>query len=283
MAKFSRSGGGGRRSVYDFEESAMIDPWLLTGARLCFLASFCHTLFVLKARQFRPSPFDSVSIGCGFLLLTLWLWSRGKAVQACPITNFHEVLVFLSWATVLIYLIVGPTYRLSLMGAFTSPLVLAMLTGALFFRESSPTLVNHNAYVEFHAALSLIAYGAFGLACVSSIMYLVQERHLKRHHTSSLFFNLPPINHLSTASLRLLWLGFWMLTIAFLFGFLSRKPIADLKFWASLCIWILYGFLLIANVVRPLAAHKMAAMSILFFLTALMSLPGIYYLSSTIR
>ncbi len=261
----------------------MIDPWLLIGARLCFLASFCHTLFALRARWFHPNQFDLVSIGCGFVLLTLWLWARGKAVQACPITNFHEVLIFLSWAIVLIYLIVGPAYRLSLMGAFTSPLVLAMLMGALFLGDSSSTPASHNAYVEFHAAVSLIAYGAFGLACVSSIMYLVQERHLKRRNASSLFFNLPPINHLSIVNIRLLWLGFWMLTIAFIFGFLSHKPIADLKFWVSLLIWLLYGLVLIANMVRPLAAHKMASISILFFLAALITLPGIYYLSSTIR
>jgi len=267
----------------DQNYNTLIDPWLLIGARLCFLASFCHTIFALKARRFHPNPFDFVSIGCGFVLLTLWLWTRGRIVQACPITNFHEVLIFLSWAIVLIYLIVGPTYRLSLMGAFTSPLVLAMLIGALFFGDTSTTAVNHNAYVEFHAAVSLIAYGAFGLACVASIMYLVQERHLKRRNASSLFFNLPPINHLSTANLRLLWLGFGMLTIAFISGFLAHKPIADLKFWVSLLIWLLYGLILIANLVRPLAAHKMASISILFFLTALITLPGIYYLSSTIR
>lgn len=259
--------------------SGTIDPWLLTLARLCFLAIFCHTLLVRRLREFRPSRFDLISTGAGFLLLTAWLWKRGQTLQACPITNFHEVLIFLSWAIVLMYLIVGPAYRLSLMGAFTSPLVLIMLTAALFFQESLASTGSHNAYIEFHAALSLIAYGAFGLACVSGIMYLVQERHLKTHRASPLFFNLPSINNLSTANVRLLWLGFWMLSIAFISGLLSHKPVADLKFYVSLWIWLLYGFVLVANLVRPFAGHRMAFISILFFAVAMVSLPGIYYLS----
>ena len=34
---------------------------------------------------------------------------------------------------------------------------------------------------EMHAAVSMIAYGAFALACVAGVMYLVQERLLKQH------------------------------------------------------------------------------------------------------
>lgn len=262
-----------------------LDPWFLTGARLCFLASLCHTLFALGAGRCQPSRFNLISIGCGFLLLTVWLWMRGELVEACPITGFYEILIFLSWAVVFIYLIVGPAYRLSLMGAFTSPLVLAMLMGARFFNsEVRPrSMGGLSPYVEFHAALSLIAYGAFALASISGLMYLIQERHLKMHRTPPLFYHLPPINDLSVANIRLLWLGFWMLTIAFAAGFLSHKPIRDLKFSVSLCIWIFYGVVLVTNLVWPLAAHRIAAISIVLFLIAIVSLPGIYYLSTTLR
>ena len=35
-----------------------------------------------------------------------------------------EVFVFLAWSVALVYMLVGSAYRLSLMGAFTAPLVL---------------------------------------------------------------------------------------------------------------------------------------------------------------
>ncbi len=186
---------------------------------------------------------------------------------------------------VLIYLIVGPAYRLSLMGAFTSPLVLIMLMVALFFdNEAQPSSGSRlPATVELHAALSLIAYGAFALACIAGLMYLIQEKHLKTRRASLLFYNLPPISDLAIANIRLLWLGFWVLTVAFLSGFLSYKPVGDLKFSVSLCIWIFYGVVLVVNFMRPIAAHRVALISIALFLLAMVSLPGIYYLSTALR
>jgi ABC-type uncharacterized transport system permease subunit len=35
-------------------------------------------------------------------------------------------------------------------------------------------------WLELHASISLIAYGAFALACIAGVMYLVQERQIKQ-------------------------------------------------------------------------------------------------------
>ncbi len=60
----------------------------------------------------------------------------------------------------LLYLLVGPPYRLSLMGAF-SPLrsCIGLLLLALLapVDHAAPRLA-HNPWVELHAALSIIAY-----------------------------------------------------------------------------------------------------------------------------
>ena len=37
--------------------------------------------------------------------------------------------------------------------------------------------------------MSMIAYGAFALACVAGVMYLVQERQLKTHQLHSIFLS----------------------------------------------------------------------------------------------
>jgi len=50
-----------------------------------------------------------------FRLQTAFLSVRGHALGSCPITNLFEVLVFLAWSIALIYLLIGTTYRLSLM------------------------------------------------------------------------------------------------------------------------------------------------------------------------
>ena len=98
----------------------------------------------------------------------------------------------------LIYMLVGPAYRLSLMGAFTAPLVLLLQGFALIapIDTRHPVSVPANSWLEFHASISLVAYGAFALACIAGVMYLLQERQLKTHQLHSIFYHLPPLTEL---------------------------------------------------------------------------------------
>ena len=148
-----------------------------------------RTIAALRAGVFRPGRFNFLAVGLGFIFQTAFLSIRGHAVGRCPITNLFEVFIFLAWSIALIYMLIGPAYRLSLMGAFTAPLVFLIQTFALL----APIDVRHavklpaNPWLEFHASMSLVAYGAFALACVAGVMYLVQERQLKTHQLRSIF------------------------------------------------------------------------------------------------
>lgn len=259
-----------------------MDRLLLITATLCLLASFACTLYALGAGRFRPDRVNLVAILAGFLFLTGFLYLRGKVEGSCPLNSLFDVLVFQSWAMLLIYLVVGPTYRLSLLGFFTAPFAFLLILAALAAPIDQqpvhrPVL---NPWIEFHAALSIVAYGAFGLACVAGFMYLLQERQLKTHKVSSLLYNLPPINDLAVANRRLVWLGFGLLTIAFAAGFLSQMPVNTVKFWAAGVIWCVYAVLLLFSKLQAVAPRRLAELSILFFALALITLPGIQYLSS---
>ena len=125
--------------------------------------------------------FNFSAIALGFVFQTAFLSVRGHAIGRCPLTNLFEVFIFLAWSVSLIYLLIGPAYRLSLMGAFTAPFVFALQTFALLapIDMPHPRGDSPSPWLEMHASVSLIAYGAFALACVAGLMYLVQERQLK--------------------------------------------------------------------------------------------------------
>src|SRR5213595_3004041 len=89
------------------------------------------TVIALGAGTFRLGRFNFLAIGLGFIFQTAFLSIRGHELHRCPVTNLFEVLIFLAWSVALIYMLVGPTYRLSLMGAFTAPLVLLLQGFAL--------------------------------------------------------------------------------------------------------------------------------------------------------
>jgi ABC-type uncharacterized transport system permease subunit len=259
-----------------------MESLLLMVAALCFLASFCYTLYALKAGRFRPGRVNFVAILTGFAFQTAFLYLRGKAEGSCPLNSLFDVLIFQSWSLVLTYLIVGPAYRLSLLGAFSAPIALLLLLVALFAPISQEIVRRPriNAWIETHAALSIIAYGAFGLSSVAGIMYLLQERQLKSQKASSLLYNLPPINDLAAAIGRLMAFGLALLTISFAAGFLSQMPVNTLKFWGSVAIWVAYGAMVLMNRIHSLAPRRLAELSIAVFAVALITLPGIQYLSS---
>src|SRR5439155_10175232 len=133
---------------------------------------------------------------------------------------------------------------LSLLGAFTSPLVFLFQTFALLALADLPaqSRVAPNPWLELHAAISIVAYGAFALACVAGVMFLVQERQLKTHQLRPLFFHLPPIHDLAIAIHRLLRTGFALLTIGLLAGFAVRFDWMKVSWGVG--VWLIYGAIL---------------------------------------
>src|ERR1700709_2858521 len=108
-----------------------MDRLLLIASTLCFLFAVVRAAVLIRAGGFRQGRSGFIAIASGFVLQTAFLWVRGKALGRCPLTNLFEVFVFMAWSVALIYMLVGPAYRLSLMGAFTAPLVLLIQTFAV--------------------------------------------------------------------------------------------------------------------------------------------------------
>jgi ABC-type uncharacterized transport system permease subunit len=260
-----------------------MDRPFLIAATACFFVAVVRTLLAFRAGVFRPGGFNFIMIGCGFLLQTAFLWVRGNSIGRCPITNLFEVFIFLAWSIVLIYMVVGPAYRLSLMGAFTAPLVFAIQTLAL----ASPIDVPHtmrvqaNPWLEFHASMSMIAYGAFALACIAGLMYLVQERQLKTRQLHSVFQHLPPLHDLFGAITRLLWLGFALYTAGLLSGFFTGQPLPVLKMICAVAVWLLYGAILHGRHRRHVAPKRVAVLCVVAFNAAVTVLWGITFVSET--
>jgi HemX protein len=261
-----------------------MDRVFLYAATLFFLFGFAYTMHALGARVYRPSRMNFAAIFCGFVCQTLFLAQRGHALGRCPLTNLFEVLIFLTWSMVLLYLVVGPAYRLSLLGAFTSPLAFVLQVSAMLAPIDTPAVPRPKAspWLELHAALSVVAYGAFALACVAAVMYLAQERQLKTHHLRTIFFHLPPIADLSVVINRLLLAGFTLLTCGLLAGFAVGRPFDRLKVLLSIIVWLIYALILQGELCRKISPRRVAWLSVAAFGIALSTLWGLNFLNEKV-
>lgn len=224
-----------------------MDTALVLSSTVVFAMAFALSLRGLRRPEHKPSPARMTLMGLGFALQCGFLYLRGQAAGRCPLTNGSEVLVFVSWAIVLLYLLVGPAYHISLLGFFTAPLVMLFQSMAMLLPGLKAPPVPHGPvdfWLELHAAISLVAYGAFALAFVAGIMFLIQDRQLKRGQMKTLFYNLPPVHYLGKVIVRLLSLGFVLLTVGVVAAFMMENRPGTMKLVLSCLVWLVYAVVL---------------------------------------
>jgi ABC-type transport system involved in cytochrome c biogenesis permease subunit len=256
---------------------------------LVFYAISC-LLSILRLRRSGPLPalrrFTAIAMICGVGLHTVFLFARGNSIGRCPLTNPFETTVFITWAAALFYILIGSSYRVSFLGEFTAPLVLIINFVALSELNDTlrpPPLQPVPWMVDAHKPISVLAFGAFALACVAGGMYLVQERQLKNRHLSPSFLLMPSIEQLDVINFRLMVLGFGMLTVGMIGGMISYRIVGHWtkpKIVWAVGVWLLYALVLLARRVWSLRGRKIALVSMFSFGFVLVTFWGVSMVSS---
>lgn len=249
-----------------------MDRWFLIVATL--LAAIGAVQGMISVHRGHRSPLTVSWMVAAFACQLGFLALRGQMRAACPLVGMGEVLAFLAWSLTLFYLLIGPAYRISLLGVFTAPVVvvfqvLALLPGQLVAHPSR--VIGGNPWHETHSAMSVLAYGALALASVAGVMFLVLDKQLKDHHLKSgLFQNLPPIRELLISLERLLWLGSGLLTVGIFAGFLMpRTTGAPGHLIAAVVVWISYALLIGIKSVRGLTGKRLSLSAVVLFILSL--------------
>lgn len=248
--------------------------FLLLLSTLAFVAGLGHAIAALRAGRWQESKWHFAPMAAGFAFQCAFLYLRGEQHGRCPLTSQFEVFIFIGWCIVLLYFLVGAAYRLSLLGLFTAPLIALLQTVALFMPDNPATVkrLDMTVWEHLHAPLAMIAYAAFALACITGVMFLLQERLLKKHRIHALFYQLPPIHHLSKAIMRMVALGVVVLAAAMGSTFKIDLPISNLKLTASWGILGLYTLILLLMWRHTLSARHTAWLAVIGFLVPILSL-----------
>lgn len=216
---------------------------LLALSTAAFVAAVVQAVLALRAGRWRESRWHLVPMALGFAFQCAFLYLRGQEHRRCPLTNQFEIFIFIGWSIMLLYFLVGTAYRLSLLGVFTAPLLAVLQALALLSPlDSAPAAPRSqiNPWLEFHAAVALIAYAAFALACITGVMFLIQDHLIKRRRINALFHQLPPIHDLAKAITRMVLLGVVLLTVALAASFQIGIPITNTKMLFAWGVWALY-------------------------------------------
>ncbi len=253
--------------------------WLWLAAAF-YLAGFALGTFALLRNRRHSHGLMYGIITLGFMVQTVGLYLRGVEVKGCPLGNTFELFQFTAWSAIFLYLVVGVTFRLSLLGYFTSMLTAALTLVSLLIPAWDATrrvgAFGGNAWIEFHAALALFSYGVFALLALTSVMYLLRHYSLKHKHLNGSFAFLPSIRDLEHISLRLWLTGVGLMTLSLAVGSAWWVPHPETvdasKLVATLAVWLAYGVGLALRLGNRLVAEKQAWVCALLFAAALLSI-----------
>lgn len=255
--------------------------WLFL-ATLGYLASAGWGIYALGSQRPVANRWTFLLLAASFASHTVFLQQRGAAIQHCPITNLFETLAFFSWSLVLTYLVVGPTYRMSILGAFTAPVVFLIN----FFALAAPidlrgTMPHLGWQLELHATLALLGLGVLGIAALAGVAYLIQERQLKRHVLTSWFYSLPNVGRLELVQQQVLVWGFLIFSAGMILGFFipHHGPDDWVKIAWSAGVWLLYAALVFVLWLGRLSHKKTAVLSVAGYVFILLTFWGINSLS----
>ncbi len=253
--------------------------WLWIAATL-YLTGFALGSYALLRERRHSRRWMYTIISAGFALQTFGLLLRGQVIRGCPITNTFELFQFTAWSATSLYLVIGPVFRLSLLGYFNACLSATLTLVSLLMPAWD---VAHRArafggspWIEFHAALAMFSYGVFGLLALTSIMYLLQVFSLKCQHLRGFFSFLPSIVDLDHINLRLLTTGVILMTAALAVGYVYWRQAPENVQYAKIAltgsIWAAYALALGLRLRGILLTQKLAWTCIALFAAALLSL-----------
>jgi HemX protein len=231
------------------------DRQWFVGAVVLYGVSALYTVFLWRGGFRHHNRATYLLLLSGFVLHTLAMVGRGMSFNRCPLHNLYEATTFVLWVIVAVYLVLGLWGRLQFLGAFTSPLLLAVGVFALMPALDKPYAPQEGvspALTSLHVSLVLLAYGAFGLGAVAGGIYLTQEYNLKFNKLQAVLSRLPPIQRLEWVMTGLLAVGFVCFTAGLSTGSHIPRPkgvsyFADPKVVWSVGVWLVYLGLLAAR------------------------------------
>ncbi len=202
-----------------------------------------------------------------------------------PATSVREALGFLSWILVGAYIVLAKRKGLSVLGAFVAPVALVVLAAARL-SPSGDALTGLSSLGRLHIASATVGVAIFCLATVVSVIYLLQERNLKKKNFDGVLFrSSASLETLDKLSARLVSIGFPIFTISMMLGGVwvaqREQGFGRIEYPIAAVTWLAFAALMLGRSVSGLRGRRAALLTLLGFGAAIMVL-ALYFLRRSV-
>ncbi len=257
-----------------------IENALFTAVMLLYFAAMIFYFAFIAVKKDKAAQIALVLQGAGFVLHTAALISRGIGAGRLPMTNQYEFATSFAWGLCLVSLIFVLRFRFPVLGAFSSPVTFLIIGYAAMqsreVRELMPAL--RSGWLGFHVSTAIIAYGAFGVSFVISLIYLARGKFAEGGFLDG---RIPDEGKLDMISYRSISLGILFLTFTIVTGAIWAER-AWGSYWSwdpketwSLITWIIYALYLHLRIRRGTRGRAAAIFAVIGFICVLFTYVGV--------
>ena len=217
-------------------------------AALAYFASFGLYLQFLSSGNKLTGRLGTLFLGLGLIAHYFALYERSRGAHTVPYHDLYGAMSLFGWLLAVTYLGLELYHRQRSVGALVLPFILVFFLAAQWAppdRLSPPAA--HGATFALHVTLNILAYAAFALSFVLSLIFLIEERLVRNHKLGDVVWRLPPLELLERMSQSSVLIGLVSISIGTALGFFwvyrlsSKYSFYDPKYAITLLVLILYA------------------------------------------
>ena len=190
------------------------------------------------------------------IVLHAWVLLRSVWVVEGLNLGLGNAVSLIVWLMVLIYWLGSWIYPLASLQMFVLPIAVAGVLVALWVPSNRVLSIAARPALAAHLALSLLAYSLFTIAALHAVLTSALDRGLHQGNTPLALRDVPPLIALESLLLRIIQLGFVLLTLALASGFLFSEqvfgkaitfPHNTHKVVFGVLSWLIFGAFLVGH------------------------------------
>ena len=243
------------------------------------ILAYCaaSALFVsdLVGTDERSSTLSYAAMFAGAVFCVAWVSLAGARDGFFSVFGVEQVFALIAAAMSVGFLAMRGRFRVRAAGVIVAPICALLVLGSLALRggPNHPTaLLESSPLLATHIGFASLGLGAFVIAACLAILFLVQERNMRRRNFGRAFRRMPSLQELDAASFALVSLGFALYTVAVGLGVVvslnleheSLTPRSALAYVA----WVAFAAVVYARIRSGWRGRRSAIMTVVGCVTA---------------
>jgi len=194
----------------------------LSATILAYVLSLILYALSLKTGKKLTGRLGTLFLGIGLVTHYFALLERSRGLHTVPYHDLYGSMSLFGWLLGLTYLGLELYHQQESVGAFVLPFIVVFFLAAhLAPADRLPPPSAHGVVFAFHVTLSILAYAAFALSFVLSLIFLGEERLLRNHKIGDVVWRLPPLELLEQMSRSGALVGLISIAVGTALGFIT--------------------------------------------------------------